>query len=137
MTCGCCEKRFHWQRARPLRPCRRCHSDPDEGFVGRWITCAHCSTTAKVQAAVLRAVTVAALAPAALAGVGAIAAYVSVGLVVAAVPAVTVGPLALAYEPVRRLRRPKSKNRLAIAAASGACAMVLPVIMCCADYDSD
>jgi len=122
MRCPCGHE-FKWFDARPMVPCRRCHIDPEEGWMGRYKTCRHCSKAAKAQAAVAKAGVATAIAPVAAVGatvaVAGVATAVAVAATVAAVPAVAVGPFALAYEPVRRLRKKKS-NPLAKAAASGA-----------------
>lgn len=130
MRCAC-GRRFQWTHARPLRPCRTCHVDSEEGPFGRWQTCEYCSPFAKAQAATLKAGTASVLAPLA---VGAGAAAIAVAATVAIVPAATFGPLALAYEPVRRLRK-RRHNPMAIAAASGVASIGFLVMAC--GYESD
>ena len=73
---------------------------------------------------------------------GSTASSVSVGATVAAVPAVTFGPLALAYEPVRRLRKKEKRavNALGLAAMSGAVIAAFGAAICVeatCGHDSD
>ena len=119
MSCPC-GMRFRWYDARPIRPCVECHVDSDEGPIGRWKTCRYCSNAAKAKCAALKVGTAAGMVPVAA----------------AAVPAVTIGPFALAYEPVRRLRKKKS-NPLAKAAASGAKLVGDGAVMCLLAMDGD
>ena len=139
MSCPC-GMRFRWYDARPIRPCVECHVDSDEGPIGRWKTCRYCSNAAKAKCAALKVGTAAGMVPVATAAVGvgvtAAAAAVTVGATIAAVPAVTIGPFALAYEPVRRLRKKKS-NPLAKAAASGAKLVGDGAVMCLLAMDGD
>ena len=67
-----------------------------------------------------------------------IAVGASVALAVSAIPAAVFGPLALAYEPVRRTVKPlrKKTNHLAVAASSG---VILTGVALCQilTYESD
>ena len=138
-----CGHSFRWYQAAPLRPCRHCHVEPGEGWLGRWQTCTHCSGSAKAEAAAAKAATASALIPAgavvASVGVAAAAVLLGIGAVVAIVPAATIGPFAIAYEPVRRLRKKKT-NPLFKPAISGALVagtgMAMAVIGACG-YESD
>lgn len=138
MNCPC-GARFQWSQAQPLRACRHCHYDPEARFFPRYKACIHCSALAEVEAKALCAVGRTLEVTVSTVGViSAVAVFASVGLAVTAVPAAVFGPLALAYEPVRRTVKPlrKKKNHLAWAAASGA--IVTTVSLCrLVEYDSD
>ena len=124
VTCPCGHA-FNWPTARPVRPCRSAH-----GRVGTWgETCAFCSREAHAKLAVRRTVSVAIAVPVVA---GAVATVGGLAAAVVAVPLATFGPLALAYEPVRRLRK-KKHNPFAVPAASG----LLAVGAVCSGYDSD
>lgn len=133
-----CGADFDWTLARPLRPCRRCHVQADVGLIGRWNTCPYCSKAARVQAAAAKVGTATFVgAPLGAAALGVAAVAVGVGVTVAVLPAATFGPLALAYEPVRRVRGART-NPFAKAAASGAMLAGYAVVMCLyAGSDSD
>jgi len=132
-----CGHRFQWPTARPVNPCRRPHLDQHKWWGD---SCPHCSRTARAKLVVRRAaVTTAAATPVAVLGaVGAAgaAATVAVGTAVAAVPAAIFGPLALAYEPVRRIRGVEN-NPFIMPAASGAGVVALSLYATCGGYESD
>ena len=137
-----CGARFRWNEARPLRPCRHCHRvwDEVEGSVlsraiTQFQTCRHCARSAHVAKAGLRTVAAVATVPVAAAGVGLFAGALAVAVGIAAVPAVIFGPMAVIYEPIRRLRK-KDTNPLTYAAASGLAGVGL-VCMACTGYESD
>ena len=141
MVCPC-GARFNWSAARPLRPCTRCHYHPDASFRGRWKTCPHCSPRAKAQATACSAAASTAMVPvyATMGTVGVTAAAVafSGAVAVSAVPAAIFGPLALAYEPIRRSTKSLrgTPNRFGWAAASGLAISAI-AIGSMISYDSD
>jgi len=123
MKCRC-GKDFSWDEAESVVPCSKVHWN---GWrVGK--TCKNCTCSAHMKLAALR--TGAALGAAPVAAVGAVAAVSGVAIVVAgaavvmAVPAVVCTPLAIAYEPVRRLRR-KETNVFAKGIGAGGSAVAM------------
>jgi hypothetical protein len=128
MSCPCGTS-FEWLSARPVSgSCSRCHVDEDAGWRERWRTCRYCSRTARAQAAAGRAAVATAIVPLAAAAGAAGVSAIAIGAVAAVLPAATVGPLALAYEPVRRLR--KAHNPFAKVATSGAKMAGLGAMLC-------
>jgi len=121
-----CGHSFSWPRARPVHACRRPHTNM---FWGK--SCPHCSRVARTRLAVRRAGLVALATPMAVGAAGVVTAAAGAALVVAALPAVTFGPLALAYTPVAKLR--KKRNPFLVPAASGVAALCIA----CMQYDSD
>ena len=122
MVCQC-GRRFKWRDARPVTKCRHCHYDSDEdSWIDRFSSCRYCSPRAKAEAAAAKAGIASLIVPAGAAfvgvAVGAVASAAGIAAGIAAVPAAAFGPLALAYEPVRRVLRLK-RNPFAKAAASG------------------
>lgn len=117
MVCPC-GRRFKWLDARPVRTCRHCHYDSDEDLMQKFSSCRYCSPVAKTEAALAKAGIASLIVPAGAAFVGVAITAVGVGATIAAVPAAAFGPLALAYEPVRRALRLK-RNPFAKAAKSG------------------
>ena len=129
MNCPCGQS-FHWLMARPVRPCNHCHYDSDKGMFGWWETCPHCSTVAKVKAAAANTGATAAVTTLGVTvGSVCIPTGIALGITVAVVPAVTIGPLALVYEPVRRILGKKT-NPLAMAAGAGALAAATVTALC-------
>lgn len=110
MRCQC-GRAFNWRTAEHVVPCNRVHfgaSGGSEGFERIFgHTCCGCSGVAKMKLAAVRATQVAVGVPVAVSAV--IVATMGVA-VVAVVPAVVCGPPALAYEPVRRVQRPRKPN---------------------------
>jgi len=129
-----CGFTFRWDQARPLRPCLHCHRDWDDGPIRQFKTCSHCSAMAQAEKHVLRTVSAVAAAPAAAVAAGIVLSGVAAAVVSIAIPAAIAGPLALLYEPVRRIRK-KKMNPLAYVAAAG----FVPVVLCCqaCGYESD
>lgn len=123
MTCPCGHA-FSWPAARPVQPCRSAHAGG--GLWGE--TCRYCSGAAHAKLALRRSGLVAVGAPLVA---GAVATGCGLAVAVMAVPAATFGPLALAYEPVRRLQK-KKKNPFAGPAAAGVLAIGMAIA-----YDSD
>ena len=143
-----CGANFSWRSAVPVVPCTWFHRSEDRG----WHCCPHCPPAVHAKLATAKAARAAALLPvgavAASAAVAGVAAGAALAAAVVVIPAATCGPLALAYEPVRRARNAKltreaalpprthprlhprtaprrprrkpHKNHLAVAAASGA-----------------
>ena len=135
MRCPC-GKQFKWSKAMPLRSCRHCHYDPDgDDFLNRHTACAYCSKRARMEASAFKAAGCVVKVPLYTTMTAGVAVAVCVGVAVAAVPAAVFGPLALAYEPVRRSVKPlrKTSNRLAWAACSGMIRVAAVLIQ----YDSD
>ena len=142
MTCECGHC-FPWSSALPVAPCRHAHygSDDDSGLWG--YTCPGCSARAKAELALTRTALVGVGAPLAGAatavGASVAASAAAVGLVVAVAPAALFGPLALAYEPVRRLARAK-RNPFAKPAKMGAYVAAGSLglcVMAACGYESD
>merc|ERR1712217_34181 len=111
VTCHC-GHRFSWRSAPTVVPCGRVHLR-EKGFPFWCRTCPDCKPIAKVKLAAVRTGVVVGTPIAGVAAIGVagtVAATVATAAVVTtAVPAVVCAPLALAYEPVRRVRR-RSRN---------------------------
>lgn len=137
MRCPC-GAHFRWNEARPLRPCTRCHYDPDDGFNRRWSSCRYCSRRAKAQATACTIAATGALLPRYTAVATGAVAGVSVAIAVSAVPAAIFGPLALAEAAVRRSVKSLrgTDNKLVYLAASGL-ALSAIAIGSVIGYDSD
>merc|ERR1711865_974851 len=103
-----CGKDFSWDQAETVVPCNKVHWN-DEGWMRVGKTCKNCTCSAHMKLAALR--TGAAL-------------VVAGAAVVTAVPAIVCTPLAIAYEPVRRLRRQK-KNVFAKGICKGGSAVAI------------
>ena len=116
MTCRC-GNHFSWANAEPVVACSNFHrsEDADSPLQG-WYCCRHCSPEARAKLAAARLGRVVVCVPVVAAGAGAATAAVATGVAVVAtvavVPAAVCLPLAVAYEPVRRVR-----NELAYARA--------------------
>ena len=129
-----CGRRFRWETAVPVRPCR--HPHRREGEV--WShTCTHCSRQARVESAARNTGLVSASATI---GVAAIGVAIPVGLAVATAPAAIFGPMALTYEALRPFRSRKSrrrKNPFIGPSTCGLLATFVPVAVCLGGYESD
>lgn len=106
MTCRCGQQ-FDWAQAESVVRCRRVHLSR-RGFPFWCTTCEGCSGVARAKLVAVRVGVVAAAVPACAAVmtlVGSALGLAAAGAATtAALPAILCGPLALAYEPVCRLR---------------------------------
>uniref|UniRef100_A0A7S4HFA3 RING-type domain-containing protein n=1 Tax=Prymnesium polylepis TaxID=72548 RepID=A0A7S4HFA3_9EUKA len=130
MSCRC-GRRFNWSTAEPVVPCRMVHHDG-------WTlsTCRGCSPIARAKYRVARTGQVVLVeAPAAAVALAASAAGVALVSALAVTPAVVCGPLAVLYEPIRRLRGSRNhKNHFAKGAASG---LIVPILVGMALFAED
>jgi len=141
MNCPC-GARFRWTNARPVHPCRHCHTDGE----GWWKTCVFCSRRAKAEKTALtvgkRTAIATAIAPLGVSACALAASAVGVGCAAAVTTAAAFGPPALIWEGVRRARgKPKWRgNKLLTAAKSGAEVATLGafvVVMATCGWESD
>jgi len=133
MHCSSCGRNFNWQDAETVVPCNRVHfRDKDQGFPLWGCTCRNCTPLATAQLIALRAGIITVAIPAATVGVTIAAATVLV-------PAVVCAPLAVAYEPVRRLQsKPKRKSNIFVSGMQGGLhAVSIAAYLLCADSDYD
>jgi len=135
MHCSSCGHNFNWQDAETVVPCNRVHfrDEGDQKFFPLWgCTCRNCTPLATAQLIALRAGIITVAIPAATVGVTIAAATVLV-------PAVVCAPLAVAYEPVRRLQsKPKRRNNIFVSGMRGGLVAVsVAAYLLCADSDDD
>ena len=115
VTCPC-GHRFSWPTARPLIRCRHPHTR--ESWWGS--TCEYCSTAARTRLAIRRTGISLAAAPVVAAGGGLVACAVAGAASLGVATAAAFGPLAVVYEPARRLLGSKHENPFVGPAMSGA-----------------
>mmetsp|Transcript_9413 Transcript_9413/g.16691 ORF Transcript_9413/g.16691 Transcript_9413/m.16691 type:complete len:310 (-) Transcript_9413:151-1080(-) len=136
MQCSCGHS-FDWQEALTVVPCNSVHLEGCDGrgfnLWGR--TCPNCTPLATAQLIALRAGIITLAIP--VTAVGA-----TLATATALVPAVVCAPLAVAYEPIRRLQnKPEQRNIFVAGMKTGlhanAVAAYLTAVIICGDSDRD
>uniref|UniRef100_A0A7S2BR19 RING-type domain-containing protein n=1 Tax=Haptolina brevifila TaxID=156173 RepID=A0A7S2BR19_9EUKA len=158
MTCPC-GRRFNWDIALAVAPCRHPHKDEDANMPFWRTNCSQCSAAARIEKRLIHTGAMLVAAPvAAVAGglaIGTVATAAALAVPVAVTPAVIFTPPALVYEAASRLkttlapapkqtfgsltsrvnagrRRKKTPNPFVTPAVSGLYAAGIAGYMCCA-----